>query len=798
MPTVSTSSVLDYADEVATKMGVDPSLAKSIILAENMGKSGKIPEFLSDNLTSPAGAYGVSQVMKDTHEGLKKQGYLPTDHNLDSWRGQVEAGVAALKAKSKEHRTNDPVVLAAAYNGGNNGAKLAINGEFDKLPPETKDYLNKIRIADNYVNSGSAPSTTRPVSASLSSQSPQTPQSSIRSVENQIDPSTFAFAQTGNPDNSRDTRPPTADLQKMQIGRGPEITDANGNPIDESTPQGRALIAITKGVEQNRIILEDLIKQTTNSTEEAASRARGAADALLVAGSFEGMAAEQRGAIEAMQAGMRARSLDIANLNTTKVNNAFANLLAERQSLQQAREPLRDEIDARMSVGFFDNPIEWLVNATVLPGQVNEYNSMVRKENDNVRQLTQLQNDVKAQTEIDLGATADLLLKQGITLKDATVAKARAESEKLRSTASGMIAQKVLNIASLRERVYADEERLERWRATFAEGAQKNALKAEQLADKKEIDRRLDIVGQMIGREGVSVDTLKGQGKAVQEAWMTRADTLRLGDEFPESFEFIRQFGDLNNMRAKGLAEFADMQRAFQQVIDQRATDLKNTWAQAHPELAAKPPSDVQARNLAARQVSAEWVAQKDNDMLASSQYNPYRINHAKGAKVFNENPNNPVYMLVNDAFKNHLNVDDRTLLESTRKLVETGKLQPREASQALYQYYSFMVEKNNNDRSLVMMGLDKETSYKVRMRSVADLPLGQVFGQPKTIAFDLLNPTSTENFFTLTKAASVARAQGAGAFDPSTYEIIPPSEGGGLRRKKMAPPVVDQLTGAK
>lgn len=130
-------------EEAATKMGVNPEMAKAILVAENTGSGNFNPEqIVRLDTTSPKGARGFGQVMPDTWAGLVREGYLTRDDKPNTKEGQVKALVAAL-AEKRKYAGDDPVRLAIAYNAG--PARLKeFNGDVSKLPLETQGYIPKV------------------------------------------------------------------------------------------------------------------------------------------------------------------------------------------------------------------------------------------------------------------------------------------------------------------------------------------------------------------------------------------------------------------------------------------------------------------------------------------------------------------------------------------------------------------------------------------------------------------------------------------------------------------------------
>lgn len=731
---VPTSIVLEYADQVAKRQGVDPQLLKAIILAENSGNSGVLPKSLSPVKSSPRGAYGVTQLMPDTFQGLKDQKYLNPSATLDTWQEQVEAGAAALRAKAKEWKTTDPIILASAYNGGNNGARLARAGNYEGLSTETKQFLNKVRLAQ----------------AGLESTSPASPSQPSLSQPSQAD---VRRSEPPDPATAPDTRVPTVGVES--------ITSTPPIPTPKPDRRDSAIESFTRGLEQNREVIHGLIAETTRSTAEAVRELNTAAAQAEVAGTLAGEAEKARASVQAATAQNRKKVLQVGNLDTNQAENDFSRLLAERVQMRKAIEPVRREVDERMSVGFFDNPIQWLVNQTILPGLTEKYNSQVRALNDNVRTTGNIQAQVSAQQALELGTDADILLS--LSIKEAAVkeAQAKADAAKIRSNASALIANKSMAIANLHERLFSDVERLERWKIILGDKREKEELNEKERAEREELTNSIEKVGYTIGSERATLENVKRLPKAEQAEWLQRAKTMTLGDSFPEAFEFVRKYGDLNNMRLKGAGEIADMHRDWQREVDRRSQNIRATWSTKYADstFATKIPSDAVAREMAAKEMQAEWEGQRDNNMLIASPTNPYLVNHSKGAKVFTGNQNNVVYRMLKDAASKNQKVNDKLLLDATKTLVVNGVITAREAASAIQEYYSFMIDKNNSDRNLRSVGLTKQEGYIVRFNDT--------YNQPMKNSVDLTNVVVTEN--ALTQLALMEKTKGR--FHPSLYD---------------------------
>lgn len=533
----------------------------------------------------------------------------------------------------------------------------------------------------------------------------------------------FNAANTGDANTSK----PSASIQIENI-----TTSGAASPLEAGAN------ALKGFVEQSRDVISDLIRQTTNSTEEATAAHAEAAKSIIAAGASKAGVAIAEGEIEAANALTKQRILKIANLDTRETNNAFAQALAERLQLRTRREAVGAEIDERMAVGLLDNPLQYIVNATILPGRIAEYNALARREGDNIKMFDTLQAEVKAQEGLDLGATADVYTRRAALISNMELSNAQAKAQEIYAGSAALRAQKVLQIANLSNTRINQEELLSKWSVVLADKREANALKEQDRIDREDLNRKLKTIGALIGNNLATVDWLKGQSKDVQEAWKMRAATGTLGDSVAEAVEFVRRFGDLNVMRLQGAGEMADMFKAMSNEINNRAETIQNTWAATHPELASKPPKTAEARYMAAEQLQKEWEGQRDVNMLSASQVNPFKINHKKQYLTYSGDKNNPVYQMVGEAYKAGQLVDDKILLKATEELVLARVLQPREAAAALSEYYNDAIRRNNSDRDIRNMGMEKQENYFVRPPET---------GVKK---FSLTNPVESENYLTL------------------------------------------------
>lgn len=143
---VRLGDVATLLEQEALKAGLNPALAKSLLIAENSAAGEFNPDKLVPlSTTSPKGAYGVGQVMPATRDGLIRNGYLPAGFKDDTLQSQVQAMVAVMKEQTK-YTGGDPVLAAAMYNGGFAAMNAVKSGNMAGLNPETTQYLKKVGV----------------------------------------------------------------------------------------------------------------------------------------------------------------------------------------------------------------------------------------------------------------------------------------------------------------------------------------------------------------------------------------------------------------------------------------------------------------------------------------------------------------------------------------------------------------------------------------------------------------------------------------------------------------------------
>lgn len=676
---VATEEITRYIVEQSSNYGVDPNHAQAIMLAENMGPGGSIPAAIDTRKVSPKGASGIMQVMPATKNSLVEQGHLSSEHTQSgNWKSSVNAGLAALKEIQGRRKTTDPRILAAEYNAGPKGGQMLLDGTPEKLPTETQDYLKKFSFAQGWLQG--------------------------------MDKGTGVARPTRTTQGFKAT--------KDGVTEGMTVTSVQN------------MEAIEKLLRDNSVFVDQSVRTLTNSMEAEVGAHRVAAESASISGQQAGLAKQLEGTIDAAGAQARARILNILGLDTNKIDNIVVARTAEFQELDASRRRQAAVIDEKTSVGFFDNPLQYIINATQLPGMVDAHNATVRKQNDSLSTLETMQGIAEKQGRIDLAASADQLAAVGVARGNAIVAEGNARAAKLKADAASGTARFTTTIAGLHEKRLDNELRVAVLRKQVESYKEGDTKKGKEAEDEAKLDADLRRIGNMVGAPNMSLSVLKRMSKKEQDEWLTRVSTNNIGNNLYEALTFLKP-GNLDNMTKSGSAALVESVRDLQQVAVQKARmDAAKIRAEG-----GKVPSEQQLLEQVGRDLESEFFA-TSQDMLLASPYNPYKANHNVMATAWNGDPNNMLFKIVRNGVIKKIKYTDQQLFSTISKLVFDGDMHPTAAAQQMSDYYGAAINRNNGAYSYELLGLPKQTDYSVLPKEVKK-------------SVDLTKPNEIENVLT-------------------------------------------------
>jgi len=488
--------------------------------------------------------------------------------------------------------------------------------------------------------------------------------------------------------------------------------------------------AIKKTVEQNKVWTDQAIQMVTDSREEEQSALEFAAVNTEMAGQMAGLAKQLEGTVEAAAVQSRQRILDILNLDTNQIDNAVAQFTSEFAALDQQRKKSAEVVDKKMQVGFFDDPLQYLINATQLPGMVAEHNAIARKQNDTAKAIQTMQGIASTQERIAIAASADQIAELSVARGNALMAEQNARAEVLRAQGASASARLATTVAGLR----GDQIKLQMSVAQMEkilEGYRETAeSKGEQKEQERLLDERLKLIGAVMGVPDISLAAVKRMNKKDQDFWMKRASEGTIGNNIYEASIHLTP-GMLHNMQRTGSTSLVETMRNLQTRLMQGAQFI---GAEAQSKGQKLPPRD-ELLMQAGRDIENEFFIHSQN-MLNASDYNPYKVNHSAMATRWSGDPDNYIAKMVIDGTKNRIKFTDKQIFEAVATVVKSGQLNPTVAAQQYSDYYTAAIADNNKRFTYELIGLKPQIDYNI-------LPKGM----PRTV--NLLAPGELENVFT-------------------------------------------------
>ena len=717
------ADVFREIENQAAAMGLDPTIAKSLAVAENTG-SGSVSGKRSYNgaAVSPVGASGVMQVMPATARGLQQAGFLPADwkHDPTNLASQVQAGLAAMKEKMG--RMNDPTDLgewASVYNGSSKTHRAYKAGQFDAMPEETKQYAEKLRRAQMELG--------------------------------------------GNAGAGRGTQG-VAEAQAL-AGRGATTTRS-------ATTQTQALYDPAMQNDFLNSILNYAgpgggIDQTMQDLEKAAADRSVAANALLQAITGTGKAkGEEAGAKAAVAAGAQAKRAMILtnmNLDPTKTANEMDRAFGVITQTGDQMDKLRADINAKQQVNMVTNPLDWLMAKSQLPFMVKQFNGLVDKQNDATSRYKDLASIAGTQQSLSAATDADGILRMGAAEAKTEAAQSAAQAEKFKIELAGAEIRDAQTMKSLMgQKLQLGMQALQLSKVTettSSSTAEKDAEKKFQAQTFANMQAMIKAAG---GTPPESITELKMLTPKKREALMQAAISGTFGENLSDSFQFMHDNSSLEKLARTGGAGVA----AWVQGTSMEAGKELNAM-KAEADKFKKPFNGQKELPEALNRIGARYQGEAATDMRKASEFNPLRIDY-KMASDAPELKNNAMAIWLKDygpggAKEVFTKVDEGRVLQKFAESVKTGSMPAQVAAAQISEYYRVATVKQAKATNYPMFGISKPLkTYAVQFDD-----LGK-FG-----AIDLGDPAQVEQALTrkivADKVSAFRGALMAGAGNPIT-----------------------------
>ena len=692
------SDVFKLIDEMAPAMGVDPIAAKTVIAAEHVHRDRatggwKMPALFSPR-PSPVGAEGVGQVMPATKAALVAQGYLSKElANDNSLRGQVAASLAATKEMQKRAGT-DPLRLAAYYNGGTRPGKAYGTPAFSSAPAETQTHVEKARFAMNqFAPDQSAAETQRLQQSAPLATSPQA-----------------------------SANPMATMLQQIQQAFG-NVSDATTQSIDAVTGY----------------------QQAANSGMQAAQQA--------VMQQAEGANTAAAGAVRAAEI-QQARKDQLTQQFLLTDSDVQAN--RDQYAMFEAqRIKLEDQINQQLAVGFFDNPLQHLMNLTTLPGLVQQHNGLARKVKTLDAQISQRQTHSANQQQVTAANQLEAIKQQEQGKAMETSAKAAADLARLEVENASTNAKNTLQILSAEAGRMEAGARL--MQITRQELEQQKAFQ-EKTTEAKEQAIEVASINKLLAPIGGAVD---------ERSWKEMTATSKLpmrqmlargnyGNSMAEAYDVITGSGLYNRSRAAPSVVVTIDLIGNQLGAKMREAESKDT-------LKKGKPAEYRAQAMAA--LEAEWseTAKKGTDRERLPMGNPHTLDfnslHLSGqwkdswiGKVMTQRAQSN---MVGGAAG--LKFDD--FATEALAQIAAKKTTPAKAAEELSRFYATADDINYNERGLAIFHVPKPQAYTV-------------FAGPAQREVDAKNLGDVRNFLELRSKAQMQQQLNLNSMQQFPYQL--------------------------
>lgn len=696
MPSLDSLQLSAAVEREALNQGVDPVLARSIFQTENFGKQRVDPQTIS-----PAGAFGVMQVMPPTYKSLVQQGYLSPTTDPTSVEGQIRAGVAALKERMNAGITK-PVELAISYNGS--PQVLETYRKTGVLPAETTEYIK--RFSSIYSPGATVGTDLFSPNGGSGSSSPLTSSRQSTTTVNRNIPEDFKQGMLDASSNYSDF----ADTAKAQIsGLSASLLKSGGAAKTAAEEEGKAKVELTG--------------------------ANSAIDLAKVANSNN--------------------ILNAFGINLNEGDNRIQENMKIIARTQAERTQLADKIATMQSASPLSDPVGWLTNLIPQSVAISRHNALVRQENGALQNISELQDMAAKQSQLQPAVVEQALQQK--QLAEAHVAKAEADAKiaGIENTTTMQLAHNLIEMSNIQsqdinQRTSIARVLFERQTQNLMIGEHDKAVQAEQ-------DKLLP-VNTMVASLGLSPftpTTFKGLPKDTQERLVEAGQFNRWGKTPAEAITTLHTIlGD------SGFAQLAQKKPVQGEFLRSTIEGGQRALTSAMAESATNPALQHELSKLGPEDRLqygiAKWSADqkallKKNDYSTLPTDSPYRLNFNYAANL-TQLKDNSIAKFVREyapqgVAQANIVMDDKTILQ---KAVADATLNPNSTKKIaadLRAFYEVGYLQQNMDRGMTSLGYEVPRNYPVwaKANTASALPV------------QMMNTADIERWLTMQVAAGAA-----------------------------------------
>lgn len=498
------------------------------------------------------------------------------------------------------------------------------------------------------------------------------------------------------------------------------------------------------------------LDQSANAIIEGGKLRNDAAATLATAVKQKALAAGgeavAKATLEATAALRKANILNGMNLNPDATENEALKAASVVNQTDVELVAMKQEIDERRAVGLFDNPIQFLINDTILPGLIQRYNNVVGTQNAAIDKYKTLSNLASSQQQISTAIDADLIQKAGVQTAAKHAADANADLARVQLENSAAATRDMLSLSQLsmsKAQLAGQLVASTRESQTVTDGlSAKDAAKAAE-------DQQLADVNKILVAAGANpLASLKGVGAKEKDILLSNVTSGKFGKDFAESFAFVKNSGDINTIATKGSAAVRTWYNGTLGVVGE-AVRMQEAAATTGIN-AGKRFNGLEATLNQLNAMQALYEKEAATDMRVASKFNPLKLAYVTVAKL-PELANNQVAAYINaygpkSEKPRFTQVEEQYLMQRFTDAVAAGRMTMPDAVKAVTEFYKVGTAAQALQTHYSLFGMSKpEKGYVVTLPALG-----------VNRAVDLTNPAQVENLFTV-KIATDARVASAG-----------------------------------
>lgn len=511
----------------------------------------------------------------------------------------------------------------------------------------------------------------------------------------------------------------------------------NNTPAAVSAPPSNMLEQLWAGFRGVGTAANNSIEALRNyqSTADAGmATARDAITEQAVGSNMQSRGAADAAAIKQQRTDQVTQMFGLTDADIAQNRDQYA--MVEAQRLQ-----MEDEINKRLAVGFFDNPLAYLTNMTRLPGMVQEHNALARKTQQLDETITQRQQHSANHQNVTAASTVEAIRLQEEGKAKQETAKARERVAALEVENAGTNAKNLLQTLSIQSSQLESGARLAQIaRVELEKNEEFTKLKKEEQEQKVEIAT----VNTMLAPLGSSIDerTWKEMTASSKLPLRTLASRGSYGNSLAEAYETITGSGLYN--RSKASPTLVVTIDAITEQVNSRARQIE-----AKDALKKGKPQEYKAQALASLEQEWKEAASKGSDRERQPQGSPFTLD-------FNYLLNSGKYKgtMVGDVMQKRAQsnmlggaaglVFDDFAQEALAQIAAKRKT-PGQAAQEIASFYAGADTMNYAERGLSLFHIPMPQSYTV-------------FAGPAQRELDARNPAMVEQFLQLRSQALLQR----------------------------------------